>query len=114
VRARIGCLSVFAIVVISGCGGGGASYTARIMAVVPVDPSTVDITVQVSNTSQEAGSPDCMIKVSSAEGASIGGAEWTAPNPLQARAVESFTATVALTKVVSGYVTNADSTVSCS
>jgi hypothetical protein len=94
----------------SSSNSGGASVTGTITSITANDPATVHVEFTLVNSSNSAGTPNCIIQVSNAGGSYTGdnGADF----PIDANATHYYAIDVPVNHDAAGYITTG--TVSCS
>lgn len=87
-----------------------AKFEAKVFSINVVDPATVMIPVQVTNTGKVAGKASCTVSASSANGTYHGFDVFDLPEEIKAGDMDYFNAKLTITKEGAAYVTTATAT----
>jgi hypothetical protein len=116
----VGCLAVvaligviiWAVVSLTSHSGPSAAWKANVQDFNVLSPADLAVTVRVTNTGQEAGTPTCTVQASDPTNTYIGTDVGTLSKPMAAGSYSVYVDNVTITKQGAQYVTNV--TVSCS
>jgi hypothetical protein len=92
-------------------GSGGTTYRAVVEHTAVINPADLAVTIQVTNTGRNAGSPDCTVQASDASDAYTGINEGTLSGKVQPGQTVTSVMNLIITHQGAQYVTSA--TVSC-
>ena len=107
--AIIGALAWF---LVSVYGGSSGSFKARVTSTNVVNPATLAVAIQVTNTSGSAATPDCTVDATDPSGAYTGANEGTFSSAIAPGQTDTSVMDVTITGLGARYVTSA--TVTCS
>jgi hypothetical protein len=105
-------LGVLAWFLVSVYGGSSGSFKARVAGTNVVNPATLAVTIQVTNTGSSAAAPDCTVDASDASGTYSGANEGTFSSAIAPGQTSTSVMEVTITGQGARYVTSA--TVTCS
>lgn len=104
---------VVVLLLLAGCTGG-ASYDAKIQSIAVINSTEVSVTVKITNTSQTADTPICVVDVYTQAGTDIG----SASGQISSKIAGGETATAALPVDVKApgvpNISEANSVIACS
>jgi hypothetical protein len=104
---------VIVVVLIAVNGGTNVSYRASISNMQPTNAAEVTVSVQVTNTGSDSGTPACTVNVRSPGGAYTGEGVLTAHQPLPKGGQTTLQGTITVTNQGARHVTPAASSLNC-
>ncbi len=104
---------VIVVVLIAVNGGTNVSYRASIASMQPTNAAEVNVSVQVTNTGSDSGTPACTVNVRSPGGAYTGEGVVTAHQPLPKGGQTTLQGTITVTNQGARHVTPAASSLNC-
>jgi hypothetical protein len=104
---------VIAVVLIAVNGGTNVSYRASIISMQPTNSAEVNVSVQVTNTGSDSGTPACTVSVKSPNGAYTGEGVLTANQSLPKGSQTTLHGTITVTHQGAHTVTPAASSLNC-
>jgi hypothetical protein len=106
-------IAVIVVVLVAVNGGTNVSYRASIVSMQPTNAAEVNVSVQVTNTGSDSGTPACTVNVRSPNGAYTGEGVLTAHQPLPKGSQTTLQGTITVTHQGAHNVTPAASSLNC-